>query len=133
MQAQNYGPLAFALAGLARARLTVAWVTDPLLAQAAAVYVLDPHGEQARADLREFVAATLPLGAPWLPEPQLVLTVGKPEEEILKIAREQSSDLIVMGMHGLSGYQNVNYVTSHDGFTLYDLVAYNERRNWANG
>ncbi len=30
-------------------------------------------------------------------------------------------------------YQSVNYITSHDGFTLYDLVAYNERRNWANG
>jgi glycogen operon protein len=30
-------------------------------------------------------------------------------------------------------YQSVNYVTSHDGFTLYDLVAYNEKRNWANG
>jgi len=27
----------------------------------------------------------------------------------------------------------VNYVTSHDGFTLYDLVAYNEKHNWANG
>jgi isoamylase len=30
-------------------------------------------------------------------------------------------------------YQSVNYVTSHDGFTLYDLVGYNEKRNWANG
>jgi glycogen operon protein len=30
-------------------------------------------------------------------------------------------------------YQSVNYVNSHDGFTLYDQVAYNERRNWANG
>ena len=30
-------------------------------------------------------------------------------------------------------YQSVNYVTSHDGFTLYDLVAYNEKRNWVNG
>jgi isoamylase len=30
-------------------------------------------------------------------------------------------------------YQSVNYLTSHDGFTLYDLVAYNEKRNWANG
>ncbi len=98
---------AAALAGLARARLTVAWVTDPLLAQAAVVYVLDPHGEQARADLREFVAATLPIGAPWLPEPQLVITVGKPEEEILKIARQQSADLIVMGTHGLSGYRKM--------------------------
>lgn len=30
-------------------------------------------------------------------------------------------------------YQSVNYVTSHDGFTLYDQVSYNERHNWANG
>jgi isoamylase len=30
-------------------------------------------------------------------------------------------------------YQSVNYVASHDGFTLYDLVAYNQKRNWANG
>jgi glycogen operon protein len=30
-------------------------------------------------------------------------------------------------------FQSVNYVTSHDGFTLYDLVAYNEKHNEANG
>jgi isoamylase len=30
-------------------------------------------------------------------------------------------------------HQSVNYVASHDGFTLYDLVAYNQKRNWANG
>jgi glycogen operon protein len=30
-------------------------------------------------------------------------------------------------------YQSVNYVASHDGFTLYDLVAYNEKHNLANG
>lgn len=30
-------------------------------------------------------------------------------------------------------HQSVNYITSHDGFTLYDLVAYNQKRNWANG
>lgn len=30
-------------------------------------------------------------------------------------------------------YQSVNYVTSHDGFTLYDLVSYNQKRNWSNG
>lgn len=30
-------------------------------------------------------------------------------------------------------YQGVNYVTSHDGFTLYDLVAYNRKHNEANG
>jgi isoamylase len=30
-------------------------------------------------------------------------------------------------------FYSINYVTSHDGFTLYDLVAYNERHNEANG
>jgi len=30
-------------------------------------------------------------------------------------------------------YQTVNYIDSHDGFTLYDLVSYNEKNNWDNG
>ena len=30
-------------------------------------------------------------------------------------------------------YQSVNFVTCHDGFTLYDLVSYNRKRNRANG
>jgi glycogen operon protein len=30
-------------------------------------------------------------------------------------------------------YQSVNYVTAHDGFCLYDLVAYNVKHNEANG
>ncbi|HTZ58370.1 MAG TPA: isoamylase [Acidobacteriaceae bacterium] len=30
-------------------------------------------------------------------------------------------------------YQSVNYITSHDGFTLNDLVSYNQKNNWANG
>jgi glycogen operon protein len=29
--------------------------------------------------------------------------------------------------------QSVNYVVSHDGFTMYDLVSYNQKRNWPNG
>jgi glycogen operon protein len=28
---------------------------------------------------------------------------------------------------------SVNFVCAHDGFTLYDLTAYNEKHNWANG
>lgn len=36
-------------------------------------------------------------------------------------------------MHAYHPYQSVNYVASHDGFTLYDQVSYTERRNWANG
>jgi len=30
-------------------------------------------------------------------------------------------------------YQTVNYIDSHDGFTLYDLVSYNQKNNWRNG
>lgn len=30
-------------------------------------------------------------------------------------------------------YQSVNFVTCHDGFSLYDLVAYNQKHNEANG
>jgi isoamylase len=30
-------------------------------------------------------------------------------------------------------FQSVNYIDSHDGFTLYDLVSYNQKNNWKNG
>ena len=35
--------------------------------------------------------------------------------------------------HAFHPYQSVNYVTSHDGFTLYDLVSYDRKHNQANG
>jgi len=30
-------------------------------------------------------------------------------------------------------FQTVNYINSHDGFTLNDLVSYNQKHNWSNG
>jgi glycogen operon protein len=30
-------------------------------------------------------------------------------------------------------WHSINFLTSHDGFTLRDLVSYNEKHNWANG
>ena len=30
-------------------------------------------------------------------------------------------------------FQSINFITSHDGFTLYDLVAYDRKHNWKNG
>lgn len=36
-------------------------------------------------------------------------------------------------LHAFHPYQSVNYVTAHDGFTLYDLVSYSQKRNWPNG
>ena len=42
-----------------------------------------------------------------------------------------SSDLYEMG--GRRPYASVNFVTAHDGFTLADLVSYNDKHNLANG
>jgi glycogen operon protein len=36
-------------------------------------------------------------------------------------------------MNAYHPYQSVNFVTAHDGLTLYDLVSYNQKHNWANG
>ncbi len=35
--------------------------------------------------------------------------------------------------HSYHPYQSINYFCSHDGFTMYDLVSYNEKHNLANG
>ncbi len=35
--------------------------------------------------------------------------------------------------HAYHPYQSVNFITAHDGFTLYDLVSYDHKHNWANG
>jgi glycogen operon protein len=42
-----------------------------------------------------------------------------------------SSDLYQAG--GRQPYHSINFITSHDGFTLNDLVSYNEKHNEANG
>ena len=36
-------------------------------------------------------------------------------------------------MNAYHPHQSINFICSHDGFTLYDLVAYERKRNWANG
>jgi isoamylase len=35
--------------------------------------------------------------------------------------------------HAYHAFQTVNYIDCHDGFTLYDLVSYNQKQNWKNG
>jgi isoamylase len=51
------------------------------------------------------------------------------------VTRLYGSDDLFPGdrMHAFRPCQSVNSFTSHDGFTLYDLVSYTEKRNWANG
>jgi glycogen operon protein len=42
-----------------------------------------------------------------------------------------SSDLYLRD--GRKPFHSINFITSHDGFTLYDLVSYNRKHNLANG
>jgi len=42
-----------------------------------------------------------------------------------------SADLY--GADGRHPYNSINFITCHDGFTLYDLVSYNKKHNEANG
>jgi pullulanase/glycogen debranching enzyme len=46
-----------------------------------------------------------------------------------KIDEEDAYNFALYSKHA----QSVNHITSHDGFTFYDLVAYNQKRNWHNG
>ena len=55
--------------------------------------------------------------------------MGSVKEVATRIAG--SSDLYLRG--NLGPVNSVNFITSHDGFTLYDLVSYNEKVNHANG
>ncbi|NLP47122.1 MAG: glycogen debranching protein GlgX [Epulopiscium sp.] len=39
----------------------------------------------------------------------------------------------LFGRGGRRPYHSINFITAHDGFTLWDLVSYNTKHNWANG
>jgi glycogen operon protein len=49
------------------------------------------------------------------------------------IAKRICGSLDLYGDSSRHPYHSVNFVTCHDGFTLYDLVSYNEKHNNANG
>jgi glycogen operon protein len=49
------------------------------------------------------------------------------------VARRLTGSQDLYGWSGKRPYASINHVTSHDGFTLNDLVSYNEKHNEANG
>jgi glycogen operon protein len=52
---------------------------------------------------------------------------------IATIATRMSGSMDMYEGGGRSPANSVNFITAHDGFTLYDLVAYNDKHNEANG
>ena len=49
------------------------------------------------------------------------------------VAHRLSGSQDLYGWSGKGPHASINFVTAHDGFTLHDLVSYNEKHNEANG
>jgi nucleotide-binding universal stress UspA family protein len=92
-------PHALAVANYFSARLTLLTVDDPLLAEVAAHAGPSLVSETA-SDLRRFCAEVSEQAAA---RASLTVAIGKPAPEILRAAREDKADLIVMSSEGRSG------------------------------
>jgi isoamylase len=53
--------------------------------------------------------------------------------QLPKLAQVMTGSREIFAPSGRQTWASVNFVTAHDGFTLHDLVSYNERHNEANG
>ncbi|MFD2175482.1 glycogen debranching protein GlgX [Rhodobacter lacus] len=53
--------------------------------------------------------------------------------QIAELARRVAGSAEIFDHHGRPATSSLNFLTAHDGFTLQDLVSYNEKRNEANG
>jgi glycogen operon protein len=53
--------------------------------------------------------------------------------QVAEMGRRFTGSADLYGDSGRSAYNSINFVTCHDGFTLYDLVSYNQKHNEANG
>ncbi len=49
------------------------------------------------------------------------------------LAKRICGSLDIYGDSSRHPYHSINFITSHDGFTLNDLVSYNQKHNWGNG
>jgi len=54
-------------------------------------------------------------------------------EQMAELAYRLTGSSDLYSMSGRRPFASINFITAHDGFTLHDLVSYNEKRNAANG
>ncbi|HUF23898.1 MAG TPA: universal stress protein [Vicinamibacterales bacterium] len=87
--------------------LVVMTATDPLLAEAAAMETSAADVTASTLDaLRRFFSETIERCLKATPV-AFVASVGKPEAEILRIARARRLELIVISSHGLTGFRKM--------------------------
>jgi nucleotide-binding universal stress UspA family protein len=89
-------------------RLIVLSVEHPLLTQAADLgtgVLWTP--EECKHEIEQFAAKTFGRDSPTVASLEYEAAVGKPAQEILRVARERSCDLIVISTHGLTGIRKL--------------------------
>lgn len=87
--------------------LVVMTAMDPLLAEAAAMETSAAEVRTATLDaLQKFFSETVERALK-AASVAFVASVGKPDAEILRLARERDTDLIVISSHGLSGFRKM--------------------------
>jgi nucleotide-binding universal stress UspA family protein len=98
------------MAGRFEAQLTVVFVDDPLLSQAAARFDEDEIARRTEAVLTQFVQKAIG------PRQRCAYQIvnGDPAEEILKAARRLKADLIVMGTQGRRGPKRLFFGSTAD-------------------
>jgi universal stress protein A len=84
------------------ARLVVLHVFDPMLVAATSIQQVQLLGNDGKEELRIFVEDHLPASVRDH-RLELVLKMGSPSVEILKVATAHDADLLVLGTHGFSG------------------------------
>ena len=94
------------IAGRVGARLALLVVNDPLLLEASHL-VAGPSRlvEETIREMNRFVRQTLGVHAH--PDIEFEVATGKPAPEVLRVARECRTELIVMASHGLSGFRKL--------------------------
>jgi nucleotide-binding universal stress UspA family protein len=97
-----------ALAEHLHARLVLSTVNDPLTSEAAAMQ-FGPGwlAEESERELRSFFSHTFKGGSAHPVELQVAVSAGTPATEILRTARQENCDLIVMSTHGLTGVRKL--------------------------
>jgi nucleotide-binding universal stress UspA family protein len=89
-------------------RLVVLTVEDPLLTEAAdlGTGVLWSR-EECQGEMAEFAVKTFGPDSPVLATIEYEVAVGKPAPEILRVAREQAADILIISTHGLTGIRKL--------------------------
>jgi len=121
---------AAAIASHFGARLIALSVDDPLLTEAAAAAGFVPSpAEETRRELKRFCGDTLAsFAGPGTIEYHV--TVGKPATEILRTARDQHVDLIVMSSHGRSGMRKLFFGSTTERVLRETSVPVLVTRDW---